>query len=535
MRILRRLHELQARTGHLRDEDLRSLARELGVPLYRIEGLVSFYPHFRTEPPKQTRIALCRDMCCWLAGGEAVRDQLQTRCAGDPDVEISEVSCLGRCDSAPAALLNDMPVSASELAAVKNPADAPHRASHSVPRRRWRSDPYDNREQHYGVVRDLLAEKSDATADEVLAELKVSGLRGEGGAGFPTAAKWQLVREQPRTPKYVVANADESEPATFKDRVLLESCPHLMIEGMIVAGLVVGAERGIVFLRHEYEPERKILDAELQRARDLRVLGRNVVGSGFDFDIEVFVSPGGYILGEETALLEALEDRRGEPRNKPPFPATHGLNGQPTVINNVETLAKVPAIVRCGGEWWRAQGKPGFGGLKFLAVSGHIERPGVYEVPVGTTVRELIDLAGGMKDDRALKAFAPGGASSNFLPASAADVPLDFDALLKAGSMLGSGAVFVVAKGTDMAALAANVLRFFRNESCGKCVPCRVGSQKAVQLIDAVRAGELDAAVLDVLPELDETLRLTSICGLGQVALNPVMSARKHWPQEFGE
>jgi NADH:ubiquinone oxidoreductase subunit F (NADH-binding) len=303
-----------------------------------------------------------------------------------------------------------------------------------------------------------------------------------------------------------------------------------MLEGMLLAGLVVQSTHGIVYIRHEYEPQRRILKQALAEASRQGLVGKNILGSGFDFDIEIFVSPGGYILGEETALLEALEGKRGEPRNKPPFPATHGLFGRPTVINNVETLAMVPAIVGNGANWWKQQGRPGFAGFKLMAVSGHIERPGVYEIAMGTTVRELIDRAGGVRDGRALLAFAPGGASSPLLPASMADTPIDFTALTDAGSMLGSGALVVVAEGTDIVELAANVVRFFRNESCGKCVPCRAGSQRAVQILDRYLAGRtpLDTAELE---QLGETLLLTSICGLGQVALNPILSVLKHWPE----
>src|SRR4029079_1223519 len=242
-----------------------------------------------------------------------------------------------------------------------------------------------------------------------------------------------------------------------------------------------------------YEAERHRLQAAIEKARSAGLLNPS-------FDIGIFVSPGGYILGEETALLEALEDKRGEPRNKPPFPGTHGLNGQPTLINNVETFAHIPGILMNGGEWWKNQGKNSCAGLKFIAVSGHVEKPGVYEVPLGTTVRELIELAGGMKNGKKLLAFAPGGASSNFLPADRVDVKLDFAELAKAGSMLGSGAVVVVAEGTDLLALATNVTRFFRNESCGKCVPCRVGSEKAVELLDAVLTGRAPRTALGVLP-----------------------------------
>jgi NADH:ubiquinone oxidoreductase subunit F (NADH-binding) len=521
MSLISRLNELQEAHGYLTEEALRDLACRENVPLYRLQSLVSFYPHFRTAPPPQVEMAVCRDMACWLNGGpEACRRARQQM----PDVSIREVSCLGRCELAPACLIGDHP---GTLGDAENKASGRHEDPRS-----WRCDPYASPAERYGVFRELLGADRDEAAARVLSVLKESGLRGMGGAGFPTGAKWEVVRNEARAPKYVICNADESEPGTFKDRVLLADLPYLVVEGMLLAGLVTGAERGILFIRHEYEPERRAFERALGEARERQLLGDHILGSAFSFDLEVFVSPGGYILGEETALLECLEDRRGEPRNKPPFPGTHGLYGQPTLINNVETLALVPAIVKRGPGWWKAQGKPGFAGLKFIALSGHVERPGVYEVPAGTTVRELIALGGGVKDGRALKAFAPGGASSNFLPASMADVSLDFAALAKAGSMLGSGAVVVVAEGTDMLALATNVVRFFRNESCGKCVPCRVGSQKAVELLERVQSGQGGRRELDVLPELGETLTLTSICGLGQVALNPILSAMKHWPEE---
>src|SRR5262245_13778970 len=363
-----------------------------------------------------------------------------------------------------------------------------------------------------------------------LAELKASGVRGMGGAGFPAGTKWSLVRQEPRFPKYVICNADESEPGTFKDAKILADVPHLVLEGMILAAYTLGAETAIVYLRHEYEVERKRLQSAIDSAYAAGVLGKNILGTGANLDITIFVSPGGYILGEETALLEALEDKRGEPRNKPPFPGTHGLHGQPTLINNVETFAHIPGILMNGGEWWKSQGKNGCAGLKFIAVSGHVNRPGVYEVPLGTTVRELIELAGGMKDGKKLLAFAPGGASSNFLPADKVDVKLDFAELTKAGSMLGSGALVVVAEGTDLLALATNVTKFFRNESCGKCVPCRVGSEKAVELLEAVRDARAPRTALDVLPDLGETMALTSICGLGQVAVAPALSILKNFP-----
>jgi NADH:ubiquinone oxidoreductase subunit F (NADH-binding) len=522
MRLIPRLLELQEAHGHLTDDLMLQVAQEANVPLYRIQGLVSFYPHFRTQAPQKTEIAVCRDMACWLKEPLAT-SRVREHHAGNPDVHVRECSCLGRCDRAPATLVNEVPMTIDAACGV--PGAAEIRSENPSYRGitlsyRWRCDPYPAEPERYGVLREALKIPRGAFSDRVVSALKDSGLRGMGGAGFPTGTKWELVRKEARTPKYVICNADESEPGTFKDREILASLSHLVIEGMILGAMAVGASKAILFIRHEYEPERKAFESELHRAQGLA--GRAGV------EIEIFVSPGGYILGEETALLECLEDKRGEPRNKPPFPGTHGLHGQPTLINNVETLAMVPTIVSRGADWWKAQGRSGFAGLKVMAVSGHVAYPGVYEIPVGTTVRELIRRAGGITG-RNLLAFLPGGASSNFLPVSAADTPLDFAAMAKAGSMLGSGALFVVAEGTDMLALATNIVRFFRYESCGKCVPCRVGSQKAVELLDEVQAGKKERRVLHVLPDLGETLTLTSICGLGQVALNPVLSVMKNW------
>ena len=304
-----------------------------------------------------------------------------------------------------------------------------------------------------------------------------------GGAGFPTGRKWELVAAQAATPKYAICNADESEPGTFKDRQILAEQPHLVLEGMLLGMLATGASEGWVFIRHEYGPEEAVVRREIDRLRASGLIGPDVLGTGRRLSVEVFTSPGGYILGEESALIECMEGHRGEPRNKPPFPGVYGLHGQPTLMNSVETFAHVPVIARRGAAWWTAQGAGEHAGLKFFAVSGHVERPGVYCVPMGTTARELLDLAGGVLSGRALGAIQPGGASSNFLGPDQLDVPLDFGSLREAGSMLGSGALVVMAEGTDLLAAATNVLRFFRDESCGKCVPCRVGSTKAHRIL----------------------------------------------------
>jgi NADH:ubiquinone oxidoreductase subunit F (NADH-binding)/NADH:ubiquinone oxidoreductase subunit E len=530
MSLIHQLEKLQEEDGYLAEGALRELSRASGTPLYRLQELISFYPHFRTTPPAAVTVSVCRDMSCHLGGCGGLPTRLAEALEGH-DVEIEEVSCLGCCELAPAVRVDGVPVSADPESLAAALSNGGVRGTYAPPRR-WACDPYaGDVASAYRCFRQAIeAADRDVAIDSLVGSLKDSGLRGMGGAGFPTGLKWDLVRRERATPKYVVCNADESEPGTFKDRVVLEQLPHLVLEGMMLAGLAVGARKGIVYLRHEYLAARRALEAELGRARDAGLLGDDILGSGVSYDIELFISPGGYILGEETALLEALEDKRGEPRNKPPFPGQKGLHGLPTLMNNVETFAYVPAIGLNGADWWADQGKGESKGLKCISVSGHVANPGVYEMPLGTSVAELIDMAGGMSDGRALKGFAPGGASSNFLPASRADTPIDFQSLDQAGSMMGSGALVVFAEGTPVLPLAANVVRFFRNESCGKCVPCRDGTEKAVAMLDgAVEGGSLD---WDTLRKLEMLLVETSICGLGYVALNPLMSAAKHWPDE---
>jgi formate dehydrogenase beta subunit len=513
--LIPRLNDIQARHGWLPREELVALARETRRPLYEIQGLISFYPHFRDEAPAaRAEVAVCRDLSCWLEGGEARIAELRER-YGD-DVELHEVSCLGRCDVAPAAAVDEQPVPVDAvedaLARRRAPAEALR------PGERRPNDPYEPGDERYRVLRRVLAGELETA--QIIDALNESGLRGMGGAGFPTGRKWETVAAQEARPKYAICNADESEPGTFKDRQILAEQPHLVLEGMVLGMLACGAEQGWVFIRHEYGPEEAVIREELSALRSTGLLEGLEVG--------VFTSPGGYILGEESALIECMEGHRGEPRNKPPFPAVNGLHGKPTLMNSVETFAHVPVIVERGAGWWQAQGVHGGSGLKFFAVSGHVERPGVYCVPMGTTARELIEQAGGMAGGAELRAFQPGGASSNFLGTDALDVPLDFDPLAEKGSMLGSGALVAVAEGTDMLAAGTNVLRFFRNESCGKCVPCRVGSHKAHAMLEEMIAEGhgLDAA-RERLEGLEETVRLTSICGLGQVALGPVLSVAR--------
>jgi NADH:ubiquinone oxidoreductase subunit F (NADH-binding) len=482
-------------------------------------------------------VRLCDDFACHLNGSTELRRIIQGRIegAGPAGVVFGAVSCLGRCDRPPAAAVNDTIVSGltpdslftvietvTRKGAVHEREPEPATAPLVI-------DPYGGH-RPYQALRDLL--KTGNRAD-VIVMLKNADLRGLGGAGFPAWMKWERVHSAPGDEKYVICNADESEPGTIKDRFLMDHVPHLVVEGMIVAGIVTGARTGIIYIRHEYEAQRETLAGQLERCRREGLLGPDVLGSGQSFDISIFVSPGGYICGEETALLEALEGKRAEPRNKPPFPGLNGLYQKPTLINNVETFASVPAILTNGADWYRSRGESGFNGVKFIGVSGHVARPGVYEVPMGTPVRTLIyERAGGISGGRRLKAFAASGCSSGFLPASMVGVALDFKALADAGTMLGSSALVVCAEGTCMVDMALNGLRFFRKESCGKCVPCRVGSAKLVDTLTRITDGRGTPRDLEPLPALSGTLALTSICGLGQMLPRPIQSVLAYFADE---
>ena len=536
--VIDELRQIQAQHGYLPADALGALAQRIQVPLYQLHGVASFYPHFRLTPPPAVDVVVCADMACHLRGADDLSEILQSR-FGQPaanGVVVRPISCLGQCDRAPAAAVNDTvvtSVTADSLTTVVENAVAGVLPSHAHPAPvsgRLRIDPYEPADRYQALK--ALVTSGDVAG--VMSTLKASELRGLGGAGFATGMKWEMVRGAPGEEKYVVCNADESEPGTIKDRFLMEQVPHLVIEGMVIAGLVTGARRGIIYLRHEYENPRAALERELAVAQRLGVIGRSVLGSAHAFELSIFISPGGYICGEESALLEALEGKRAEPRNKPPFPALQGLWQKPTVINNVETFANVPAILQRGVEWFKSQGRPGTPGLKFVGVSGHVVHPGVYEIAMGTPARSVIfEAAGGILGGRALKAWAPSGPSSGYLPASMVDVPLDFKSLQQAGSMLGSGAIVVCAEGTCMLDMALNAVRFFKNESCGKCVPCRVGTAKMVEILHGIARGRGRAADLALIGELSEAMALTSICGLGQIAPAPIRSVITHFREEI--
>jgi NADH:ubiquinone oxidoreductase subunit F (NADH-binding)/NADH:ubiquinone oxidoreductase subunit E len=538
--IVAELRAIQRAHGFIPVAQLRELSERTSTPLYQLHGVITFFPHFRVAPPPPVEVLVCDDLTCHRRGGAALLAGVQDRLlnSGPEGAVVRSVSCLGRCDRAPACAINEAIVSRVTLdglmdqvhaAAAGEPVSREHVALDSRP---LAIDPYGAGER-YGAARRLAAGGDPAG---VVAALKAADLRGLGGAGFRTGLKWELVGKAAGDEKYVVCNADESEPCTFKDRHLLENAPHLLVEGMLLAGLVTGARLGIVYIRHEYEAQLELIEHEIQAARALGALGPSVFGSGREFELETFVSPGGYICGEESALLEALEGKRGEPRNKPPFPVTHGLYNKPTVINNVETFSMVPVILTKGPAWFKAQGQNGAAGLKFVGISGDVVRPGVYEIAMGTPAREVIfDRAGGIAGGGRLKGWAPSGPSSGFLPPSMVDVPLDFDSLSRVGSMLGSGAMLVLSEQACMLDMALNAVRFFRNESCGKCVPCRVGSAKMVDVLTEIARGQGRPEHLAMIDDLSHALMQASICGLGQVVPMPIRSVLTHFREELDD
>lgn len=384
----------------------------------------------------------------------------------------------------------------------------------------------------YSALKKILAEKTPA--EEIIEEVKTSGLRGRGGAGFPTGLKWSFMPRNAPGDKYIVCNSDEGEPGTFKDRDILRFNPHQLIEGMIIAGYSIGATAGYNYIRGEFIEPIERFDQALEEAREAGLLGKDILGSGFDFELYSHRGAGAYICGEETALLESLEGKKGQPRFKPPFPASYGLFGKPTTINNTETLASVPVILEKGGQWFADLGKPNNGGTKLFAVSGHVNKPGNYEVPMGTSFRELLELAGGMRGGRELKAVIPGGSSVPVLPGEVMmDLDMDYDSLAAAGSMLGAGSVIIMDDTTDMVEVLDRISYFYYEESCGQCTPCREGTGWLHRVVHRIHTGQGTMEDLDLLTDVANKIQGRTICALGDAAAMPVASFVEHFREEF--
>ncbi len=397
--------------------------------------------------------------------------------------------------------------------------------------RSWTLEVYES-EGGYEALKKLLA--GDWSPDEVVEMVKQSGLRGRGGAGFPTGLKWSFIRRDMPGDKYIVCNSDEGEPGTFKDRDILRYNPHALIEGMIIAGYVINATAGYNYIRGEFWEPYERFEAALEEARKAGYLGSNILESGFDYDIHSHLGAGAYICGEETALLESIEGKKGQPRFKPPFPAQFGLFGRPTIINNTESLASIPDILRQGPDWFRELGVENSGGSKLFSVSGNVNKPGNFEVPLGTPFSELLEMAGGVTEGRRLKAVIPGGSSSPVIPGEQMmDLTMDYDAIQNAGSMLGSGAVIVIDDSNCMVRILDRMSYFYHEESCGQCTPCREGTGWLYRVVHRIETGQGRQEDLDLLEDVAGRIAGRTICALGDAAAMPVQGMLKHYRDEF--
>ena len=390
-------------------------------------------------------------------------------------------------------------------------------------------DEYLNAGGYSGLKKAMELEPAD-----IIEEVSTSGLKGRGGAGFPTAMKWRFASSDPKFPKYLVCNADEGEPGTFKDRPILEKNPHLLIEGMAISGIALGSEQGYIYLRGEYPEAKEILETAIDQSRAKSYLGNDILGKGAKFDISVYQGAGAYICGEETALIESLEGKRGQPRSKPPFPVNQGAWDMPTIVNNVETLSNIPYILEIGGEEFAKIGSENCPGPKLFCVSGSVNRPGVYELPMGITLKEIIyDYAGGIKNNGKLKAVIPGGISTPVLPAESIDCHMDFTSMQEAGSMLGSGAVIVMDESVCMVKVAHRAMEFFEHESCGKCVPCREGTGWLRKVLERIENGKGREDDLSLLMYVSGTMTGRTFCPLGDGAAGVVRAMVNHFKNEF--
>jgi NADH-quinone oxidoreductase subunit F len=544
--LLPALHAAQKEFAYLPPPVVVSIGRALGVPLVDVYGVIEFYEMFTTEPSGQTKFQICSDPICAHSGADDLFNLLCSHAgiesgsmSSDGMVQVERVPCLGLCAHAPALQVDEVPVG---NAAHQRLNDLYSPAGHIL--EDWVAGPLEiltancRKPGRTGIQEYMngggyqgLRKALGMNPGVVIAEVKESGLMGRGGAAFPTGVKWEAVYKSPSEVKYVVCNGDEAEPGSFKDRILLEKDPHCMLEGLIIAAHAVGAHYGYIYVRGEYGPARTSVDEAVSEARDAGFIGKDILGSGFDFEVEVRQGAGAYICGEETALFESIEGKRGFPRMKPPFPTTHGLFGKPTVINNVETLANIPYIVNAGAPAFTQIGSGRSTGPKLFSVAGDVNRPGLFEVPFGITLRELIyDLAGGIPGGKKMLAVLLGGAAGAFAVEEHLDTPMTFDDMRHVGLTLGSGAVMVFDESRDMRDILFRVARFFAHESCGKCYPCQIGTQRQVEILERVAAGETlpddELRLLDV----GWTMTDASLCGLGQTAAAAVISAMKYFP-----
>jgi NADH-quinone oxidoreductase subunit F len=544
------LHGLQDEVGWISRGGLEYACRRLNVPPADAFGVASFYDRFALDEQPALTVSVCDDIACKCAGADDLCRGLEAQFgpAGTPSVGAvwHRSPCLGLCDRAPAARVersgSDGRHAESRLApatlegvasalrggAWPEEALTPTAIGSRLLRRLGHVDPESIDSYRAAGGYAALRRAVEIGPEAVIREVTESKLLGRGGAAFPTGRKWDAVARAPVRPHLMVCNADESEPGTFKDCVLMEGDPFAIVEAMTIAALATGCEHGYLYVRTEYPLARHRIENAIARARDHGYLGDDVAGSGMRFDIEVRRGAGAYICGEETALFNSIEGKRGEPRNKPPFPVAVGLFGKPTLVNNVETLVNVLEVLTEGGAAFAATGTPDSAGTRLFCLSGHVRQPGVYEVPMGTTLRALIAMAGGLREGRNLRAVLLGGAAGSFVTESGLDMPLSFDGTRAAGATLGSGAVMVLDDTTDLEAILLRIARFFRHESCGQCVPCRVGTKRQEEILHRLlvdREASERQGDIALLADIAQAMRDASICGLGQTAASAIQSA----------
>ena len=546
--LLPALHAINDRVGWISEGGLGYVCRRLTIAPAEAYGVATFYAMFSVKPRPPRVVHVCTDIACRAAGSEDICRALE-----DSDAPWHSSPCLGVCERAPAALALDAgdppratvlaPATADAIIAEDAPEESPAEAA--VPqagddslvllRRIGVVDP-DSLDSYranggYQALRRAFA----LGPAEVIREVTDSGLVGRGGAAFPTGRKWDSTARQPDHPHYLVCNADESEPGTFKDRVIMEADPYAVIEAMTIAGYATGCAHGYIYLRGEYPRCLRRLENAITRARERGLLGERILGHDYAFDIEVRRGAGAYICGEETAIFNSIEGYRGEPRSKPPFPVEKGLFGKPTVVNNVETLVNVLPILTDGAQAYAGSGTDRSTGTKLFCLSGTVRRPGLYELPFGATLRDLLELAGGVPEGRTLRAVLLGGAAGSFVGPDELDVPLTFEGTREAGTTLGSGVILACDDSVDLGGVLLRIAAFFRDESCGQCVPCRVGTVRQEEALQRLARGVDGDADIALLREVGAAMRDASICGLGQTAWNAVESAIDRFPVFTGE
>jgi NADH-quinone oxidoreductase subunit F len=547
--LLPALHAAQDLYGYIPEEAAREIGLALSVPLVDVYGVIDFYTLFYKEKVGKTLVHVCADPACAMAGADAVmktiRQSVELHMEGDQlskSITVERAPCLGLCERAPAMLVQGSAASATKTVTwedlvagvTKWPKPPVAGDIRILTANCGKVRPTGLREYEetggYAGLREALSRSPEIVVEEV----KASGLVGRGGAAFPTGTKWEGAAVAPGLQKYVVCNADEAEPGTFKDRILMENDPHLVLEGLIISAYAIGANKGYWYIRGEYTYPFGVVKKAVDEARQRGYLGENILGSGFSFDVELRRGAGAYICGEETALFESIEGRRGFPRIKPPFPTTHGLFNRPTVINNVETLANIPYILSQGSAAYRQIGTERSPGPKLFCLSGDVTRPGLYEVPFGVTFRHLLnDLAGGVRGGKRMKAALFGGAAGAFATEADLDVPLSFEDLRAAGLPLGSGVITVLDETRDIRDILVRLTRFFEEESCGKCYPCQMGTRRQHEIMSRIMDGGVSVGDAARLKDVGWTMTDASLCGLGQTAASALLSAMRLWPEIF--